>query len=213
MANQAQRTHSGQESGRSLALLDAWRFQSKEILLSAGALAIVFAFFYLGTAYLPSYGTKTLGFRPFVLVVGIGAAFAFGAATIVSALYSDRIGRRKVIMFSCALAVGWALALFPLLDTGSSAAFVLGVCRTLAIFGIAYGPCGELLPEMFHTRHRYAGLGYNLAGVLGGAIPPLIAAPLASAYGSFAIVLMLGALAALSLVCTRALVETTDLGL
>ncbi|QBJ95573.1 MFS transporter [Rhodococcus sp. ABRD24] len=209
----AQQAETAASGPRTLPFLDAWRHQTKEILLSAGALATLFAFFYMGTAFLTSYGTKTLGFsRPFVLVVGIVAAVVFGAAIVVSALYSDRIGRRRVIMLSCVLAVGWALALFPLLDTGSPAAFVIGMCVTLAIFGMAYGPCGALLPEMFHTRYRYtgAGLGYNLAGVLGGAIPPLIAAPLASAFGSFAIGLMLAVLGVVSFVCTKALVETKD---
>ncbi|MDV7245588.1 MULTISPECIES: MFS transporter [Rhodococcus] len=198
---------------RTLPLMDAWRYQTKEILLSAGALATLFAFFYMGTAFLTSYGTATLGFsRPFVLTVGIVSAVVFGLTIIVSALYSDRIGRRRVIMISCALAVVWALALFPLLDTGSPVAFAVGVMVTLAIFGVAYGPCGALLPEMFQTRYRYtgAGLGYNLAGVLGGAVPPLIAAPLASAYGSAAIGVMLAGLAVVSLVCTKALVETKD---
>ena len=198
---------------RTLPLMDAWRYQTKEILLSAGALATLFAFFYMGTAFLTSYGTATLGFsRPFVLTVGIVSAVVFGLTIIVSALYSDRIGRRRVIMISCALAVVWALALFPLLDTGSPVAFAVGVMVTLAIFGVAYGPCGALLPEMFRTRYRYtgAGLGYNLAGVLGGAVPPLIAAPLASAYGSAAIGVMLAGLAVVSLVCTKALVERKD---
>ncbi|WP_213577138.1 MFS transporter [Rhodococcus sp. USK13] len=198
---------------RTLPLMDAWRYQTKEILLSAGALATLFAFFYMGTAFLTSYGTATLGFsRPFVLTVGIVSAVVFGLTIIVSALYSDRIGRRRVIMISCALAVVWALALFPLLDTGSPVAFAVGVMVTLAIFGVAYGPCGALLPEMFQTRYRYtgAGLGYNLAGVLGGAVPPLIAAPLASAYGSAAIGVMLAGLAVVSLVCTKALVERKD---
>lgn len=198
---------------RTLPFLDAWRYQTKEILLSGGALATLFALFYMGTAFLTSYGTKTLGFsRPFVLAVGIVSAVVFGGAIVVSALYSDRIGRRRVIMISCVLAVIWALVLFPLLDTGSAAAFVIGMCITLAIFGMAYGPCGALLPEMFHTRYRYtgAGLGYNLAGVLGGAIPPLIAAPLASSFGSFAIGLMLAVLGVVSFVCTKALVETKD---
>ncbi|GAA4486002.1 MHS family MFS transporter [Rhodococcus olei] len=199
-----------------LPFADAWRHQSKEILLSAGALATLFAFFYMGTAFLTSYGTKTLGFsRPFVLAVGIAAALVFGAAIVVSALYSDRIGRRRVIMASCVAAFVWALALFPLLDTGSPAAFAIGMFGTLAIFGVAYGPCGALLPEMFATRYRYtgAGLGYNLAGVLGGAIPPLIAAPLASSFGGVAIGAMLAALAVLSFFCTRALVETKDLAM
>ncbi|NKT44047.1 MFS transporter [Rhodococcus hoagii] len=209
----AQQASDDTSAPRTLPFLDAWRFQSKEILLSGGALATLFALFYMGTAFLTSYGTKTLGFsRPFVLAVGIVSAVVFGAAIVVSALYSDRIGRRRVIMISCVLAVVWALVLFPLLDTGSAAAFVIGMCVTLAIFGMAYGPCGALLPEMFHTRYRYtgAGLGYNLAGVLGGAIPPLIAAPLASSFGSFAIGLMLAVLGVVSFVCTRALVETKD---
>ncbi|ORL96366.1 MFS transporter [Prescottella equi] len=209
----AQQASDDTSAPRTLPFLDAWRFQSKEILLSGGALATLFALFYMGTAFLTSYGTKTLGFgRPFVLAVGIVSAVVFGAAIVVSALYSDRIGRRRVIMISCVLAVVWALVLFPLLDTGSAAAFVIGMCVTLAIFGMAYGPCGALLPEMFHTRYRYtgAGLGYNLAGVLGGTIPPLIAAPLASSFGSFAIGLMLAVLGVVSFVCTRALVETKD---
>ncbi|MFD4458613.1 MFS transporter [Nocardia sp. NPDC058480] len=211
-ANQAQRALDTSKPN-ALPFLDAWRFQAKEILLSAGSLALLFAFFYMGTAYLTSYGTKTLGFsRPFVLTVGIGAALIFGAAIIVSALYSDRLGRRRVIMVSSGLAVVWSLMLFPLLDTKSPVAFAIGVGITLAIFGIAYGPCGALLPEMFQTRFRYtgAGLGYNLAGVLGGAIPPLIAAPLSASFGSISIGVMLSGLAVLSLVCTKALVETKD---
>ncbi len=213
-AEQAEQNRSAQNTR--LPFADAWRYQSKEILLSAGALATLFAFFYLGTAFLTSYGTKTLGFsRPFVLSVGIASAVVFGAAIIVSALYSDRIGRRRVIMASCVAAFGWALVLFPLLDTGSPLAFAIGMFGTLAIFGVAYGPCGALLPEMFATRYRYtgAGLGYNLAGVLGGAIPPLVAAPLAASFGGIAIGVMLAALAVLSFFCTRALVETKDVAL
>ncbi|MGW8815942.1 MFS transporter [Gordonia terrae] len=191
--------------------LAAWRRQSREILLAAGALAIVFAFFYMGTAYLTSYGTKTLGLsRPFVLTAGVVAAAAFAVTIIFSAMYSDRIGRRKVILLSAGLATVWSLVLFPLLNTKSPAAFVVGICVTLMIFGIAYGPIGAFLPELFETRHRYtgAGLGYNLGGVLGGAVPPLVAAPLAAAYGAFAVGIMLATIGVLSFVCTALLAET-----
>ncbi|NLV80538.1 MAG: MHS family MFS transporter [Rhodococcus sp.] len=201
------------EGKRTLPFLDALRNQTKEILLGAGALAIMFAFFYMGTAYLTSYATTTLGFdRPFVLVVGIASSLVFGASIVLSALYSDRVGRRKVIMISCGFSVVWAVALFPLLDTGSPIAFVVGMMVTLAIFGIAYGPCGALLPEMFHTRYRYtgAGLAYNGAGVLGGAIPPILAAPLAASFGGIAIGIMLAVLGVLSIACTAALTETRD---
>ncbi|SNT36997.1 MFS transporter [Rhodococcoides kyotonense] len=213
-AEQARRDRSDTPAeSRPMPFLDAWRYQKKEIMLAAGALAIVFAFFYMGTAFLTSYASKTLGFtRPFVLTVGIIAAVAFGAAIIVSALYSDRFGRRKVILASSVLAVIWSLMLFPILDTGSPVAFAVGVSVTLVIFGIAYGPIGALLPEMFDTRYRYtgAGLGYNLAGVLGGAIPPLIATPLAASFGSIAIGVMLAAIGVISVACTLAMKETKN---
>ncbi|MCQ4129164.1 MHS family MFS transporter [Rhodococcus erythropolis] len=201
------------EAGRRFPFVDAWGQQRKEILLAAGAILTVFSLFYIGTAYLISYGTTALGFsRPFVLIAGIIAAIAFGVAITVSALYSDRIGRRRVIMASCALAVVWSLLLFPLLDTKSPVAFIVGLTGTLIVMGIAYGPTGALLPELFQTRFRYtgAGLAYNLAGVLGGAVPPLVAAPLTDAYGSAAIGVMLAGIAVVSFACTWKLVETKD---
>ena len=199
-----------------LPILEAWHVQKKEILLAAGALASLFSLFYMGTAYLTSYGTKTLGFdRPFVLWTGLVGAVVFGIAIALSATYSDRVGRRRVIMTSCAAAIVWSLVLFPLLDTESPIAYVVAMCVTLTIFGIAYGPTGALLPELFQTRFRYtgAGLGYNLAGVLGGAIPPLLAAPLAAQFGSIAIGVMLALLSVLSLACTKALSETKEVSM
>jgi len=134
----------------------------------------------------------------------------FGLAIVVAGVLSDRFGRRKVIMTSSAVGIVWALVLFPLLDTGTPLAFGLGLVGTLVIFAIAYGPAGSFLPELFTTRHRYtgAGLGYNLAGVLGGAIPPLLAPVLAAAYGSIAIGVMLSLCGVLSLACTWMLTET-----
>jgi MFS family permease len=174
---------------------------------------MLFAFFYLGTAYLTSYGTSPHGAglpRPVVLAIGVGAAVVFGVAIVVSGVLSDRFGRRKVIMTSCGIGIGWALVLFPLLDTGSVFAFAAGLTITLVIFGIAYGPAGSFLPELFRTRYRYtgAGLGYNLAGVLGGAVPPLISQALAASFGSIAIGVMLSVIGVISMVCTALLAET-----
>ena len=49
----------------------------------------------------------------------------------------------------------------------------------------------------------------NLAGVIGGALPPLIAGTLLATYGSWSIGVMLAALALASLVCTYLLPETS----
>jgi MFS family permease len=134
------------------------------------------------------------------------------AGVIASAIVADRLGRRAVVVLCCGAAVVWSLLLFPLLSLHSSIAFGISVIVTLALMGLAYGPVGALLPETFPTHIRYTGAGtsYNMAGIVGGAIPPLIAAPLAAAFGSFSIGIMLCALSLLSLLCARALVETKD---
>ena len=131
---------------------------------------------------------------------------------ILSAIYSDRFGRRTLIMLACGGAVVWSLLLFPLLDTHSPVAFAVAVIVTLGLQGIGYGPIGAFLPETFPTRYRYtgAGMSYNLAAIVGGGITPLVSAPLAAAFGSFTIGVLLCGLALLSLCCTAALPETKD---
>jgi metabolite-proton symporter len=206
------------DRSKRLPFLEAVRAQPREVLLSAGALSMLFAFFYMGTAYLTAYGTNPQGAaldRPVVLGIGIAAAVVFGLATVAAGMLSDRFGRRAVIRTSCVAGIVWALALFPLLDTGSATAFAIGLCGTLVIFAVAYGTAGSYLPELFSARHRYtgAGLGYNLAGVLGGAIPPLVAPGLAAAYGSIAIGVMLSLIGVISLVCVSLLHETRNVAL
>jgi hypothetical protein len=67
----------------------------------------------------------------------------------------------------------------------------------LGSLGIAYGPMGALLPETFATRYRYsaAGVSYNLGGVLGGAVIPLVATSVVASFGSYALGLLLTATA------------------
>lgn len=197
---------------RTLPFADAIRFQWKEILIAGGALTSLFSLFYMGTSFLTNYATKNLEHpRPFVLGMGMVAALIFGAAIAVSAIYSDRIGRKKVIGTSVALAVVWALFVFPILDTGSPIAFALVLFVTLIIFGIAYGPAGALLPELFQARYRYtgAGLGYNLAGILGGALPPLAAAAMVAAGNTLGVGIMLSLLSAMSMLCVVAMTESS----
>lgn len=187
------------------------RTQPGQVVIGAGATTGIFAFFYMASAYLTSYGTAQLGLdRSTVLTVGIVGGAAMAVTTVASALWCDRVGRRPVMMVGFALGAVWALALFPILNAGSAAAFCVGVTGLFVTLGISYGPMGSLLPELFLTRCRYtgAGLAYNFGGILGGAIPPLIAGPLAASFGSHANGVLLSALALVSLVCVFSMRET-----
>ncbi len=53
--------------------------------------------------------------------------------------------------------------------------------------GLVYGPLGAWLPGMFPARVRYTGasVAFNLGGILGGALAPMIAQALANRGGLF----------------------------
>ena len=182
------------------------------VLLGAGSTMAVFAFFYIGVTYLTSYGTQELGLpRTTVLAMGIIGGLVFAATTIAGAILSDRVGRRKMIIIGNASAIVGGIIAFPILDIGTAWAFGLGLSLVLGVVGIAYGPQGAQLPELFPTHYRYtgAGLSYNLAGVLGGGVVPLIATALVAWLGSsLAIGALLAGLSVISLLCTIALPDT-----
>lgn len=69
------------------------------------------------------------------------------------------------------------------MQPGSALSFFFAMSLLMLVLGIPYGPAAAYLPEFFHTRYRYtgAGMSYNLAGILGGALPLLVAPPLAQA--------------------------------
>ena len=78
-------------------------------------------------------------------------------------------------------------------------------------FAVLYGPMGAYLPELFGTRLRYSGasVSYNLGGVLGGALAPIVASSLLIlAGGSWAISLYIALMALVSLACLFFLSET-----
>ena len=75
---------------------------------------------------------------------------------------------------------------------------------SLALFlmGFVYGPLGACLPSLFPPRVRYTGVSvaFNVGGILGGGLAPMIAASLAERGGLAPVGLYLSGAALLSLV-------------
>jgi MFS family permease len=138
------------------------------------------------TVYVLSYATRTAGFeRAQVLsAVLIGSALQLGLIPAFGAL-SDRINRRLVSTVAVVLAGVWVFVLFPTIDSGSFGLLVLGVVVGLVLHAAAYGPQAAFITEQFSPRLRSTGssLGYTLAGVLGGALAPVLLTSLQAGFG------------------------------
>jgi metabolite-proton symporter len=192
-------------------LIEAFRVHPKEMLLGAGMITVVYVMFYTAATYCMTYTTGDLGIpKNDMLMLTLVAVTVLGLSTFFVARWSDRIGRRKLIIAGAAFGVVWGAVLFPLLDTGNYVLIAVALSGALLCMGIIYGPAGAYMPELFGTRMRYSGAGfsYNLGGVLGGAAAPLIVTALAENYSATVGGWFMSAMALLSLLCVLALPET-----
>ncbi|MCS5498311.1 MFS transporter [Cnuibacter physcomitrellae] len=203
-----------QEGGRAkLPFKDAFVSQWRQIFVGGGAILASFALGYIAVAYLPNFGTTALGLtRPGVLGAGVVGALIQACAIFAGGMLSDRIGRRRILVISSAIAIPWALVLFPLLELHTLEAYWVGTVVTFLLCGFGFGVASSFLPELFPTRYRYtaAGLAYSFSGIIGGALPPVIAASIIAQFGSFAFGIVLAAICALGLVCALAARETKE---
>jgi MFS family permease len=187
------------------------RLQRREILLAAGSILGGFGFAYMGNTYLTVYAHSQLGYtRGFIWAVAALGGVVSIAFVALSAILCDRVGRRRMMLLGWAGCVPWSVVVIPLMDTGRPVLYAVAIVGMSALNGIGSGPTGAFIPELFATRYRYSGsaLALNLAGVFGGALPPLVAGTLQATYGSWAVGPMLAILAMASLVCTYLLPET-----
>ncbi|MFJ4984790.1 MFS transporter [Streptomyces sp. NPDC088732] len=191
-------------------LVELLRGHWRLLLLTAGAMACGYAVFYTVTTWSLAYATERLGMdRTVVLGCVLAAVVVKGAATPWAGLLGDRLGRRPLALAGTA-AMG--VVIFPyawLLGTGSPAALVLGSAAQLLAFIAVFAVLGAYLPELYPTQVRCTGasLGYNLGGILGGALTPIAATRLAGDGGGapWAVAVYVAAVALLSTACFAAL--------
>jgi MFS family permease len=192
-------------------LSEVLRLQRREIALAGGSVLGSFAFVYMAGTYLTTYAHNHLGYtRNFILLVGVLGGLVSIAAIAVSATLCDRVGRRRMMLVGWAGCLAWSFVVLPLVDSGNPVLYAVAIVGMYAAAATGSAPTAAFVPELFSTRYRYTGsaLAVNIAGVVGGALPPLIAGTLRATYGSWAIGLVLTVLALISVVCTYLLPET-----
>jgi MFS family permease len=185
---------------------DLLRDYPREVVAGTFAVIACFAVFYLATAFALGYGTSSLGFdrRAFLELQLLAIPF-MAIGIVIAGIWSDRTSPRRVLAIGCVgtVIVGGLLA--PML--GSGIGFLVWGFLSLALLamGFVYGPLGAFLPGLFPPRVRYTGisLSFNVGGILGGGLAPVLAQSLAASgnlayvgvYLSGAAAISLGALA------------------
>jgi metabolite-proton symporter len=178
-----------EESGAKakMPLVEVLRRHPRGLLVAMAARIGTDVAFYTFSLYVLTYITGTLKLSRGVglAAVLIGSAFQLALIPAFGAL-SDRIGRRPVYAIGAASAAVWAFAFFPLLDTGNRVVIVLATVVALVTHAAMYGPQAAFIVEMFSTRLRYSGasMGYQIAGIFGGALAPIISIRLVQATGT-----------------------------
>lgn len=170
-----------------------------------GTFAVVacFAIYYLATTFALGYGTTTLGYsRQVFLGVQLAAIGFMAVGIVVAGYWSDARTPRKVLMTGCLLTIGAGFLLSPLMGAGSL--FLIWAFLALALFlmGLVYGPLGAFLPGLFPARVRYTGasMAFNIGGIIGGGLAPMVAQALADRGGLVPVGLYLSAAALISFV-------------
>jgi MFS family permease len=172
--------------------------------LLGGTFAVVacFAIFYLSTAFALGYGTTALGYgREVFLAVQLGAILFLAAGIVAAGYWSDAANPRRVLMAGCVGTVVVGTLMGPLMGAGSLLLIWAWLSAALFMMGFVYGPLGAFLPSLFPPRVRYSGasIAFNVGGIIGGGLAPIVAQALADRGGLTPVGVYLAAAAVLSL--------------
>jgi MHS family shikimate/dehydroshikimate transporter-like MFS transporter len=193
-------------------IVDVLRIYPKNVALGVGSRIGIDAAFYILAVYSLAHISENLGLSPNVGLLAVSIAALIEIFTIPSfASLSDRVGRKPLLIGGATLLGIWMFPFFGLLNTKSTVLIILATIVGLSIAHAAvYGAQGSFYAELFGTRVRYSGasFSYQVSGIFGGALAPLVATWLYPKGGTTLIATYVAVLCALSVVCYALAAET-----
>lgn len=144
--------------------------------------------FYLVTVFTLAYAVDHVGMSRSEVLGASLAATAVAVVTIpLYAAWSDRVGRRRVFTIGALAGAVLAVPFFFVVESGSAPLVILAAVVVVNLVNAPVVSVQQpLFSEMFGPEFRYsgAGVGYQLAGAVGGGLTPLVAAALTNRAGS-----------------------------
>jgi len=173
--------------------------------------------FYIFTLFLLYYVPAKMGLPKSIAL----NAVLFGAVAQilfipVAGWLADRIGRRPTLMIGGIGGAIWAFVFMQMVQSGSPTAIMTASFVGMVLVSFMFSPLASFLPELFATRVRVTGasLGFQFAGVFGGALAPLIATGLVARFDSLTpVAIYLAIVSALIAVAAFAARETAHIDL
>jgi len=162
-------------------VVEVLRKYPKQVLLAIGARIGVDVAFYTFVLFITTYVATYLGLPK---QYALNAVLIAAAVQVIAIPYfghlSDRFARRRIYLIGAIGSAIWVFVFFALLDTGQFALIVMAAVIALIFHAAMYGPQAAFIAEMFPTKVRYTGasMGYQLAGIVGGALAPIISVAL-----------------------------------
>jgi MFS family permease len=196
-------------------VVEVFKKQPREILLSALVRMAEQAPFYIFTAFVFAYATTTLHMSRDLILSAVLVASCVSFITIpLSGHISDRIGRRKMYIIGAIVTGLFGFVYFGMLATAVPVMVFIAIVLSLIPHDMMYGPQAALIAEAFTPRLRYSGasLGYQLASVIAGGPAPLIATALFAAYHTgYAVAIYIAVCAVVSLVSAGLMPDYTGM--
>jgi len=193
-------------------LREALRTHRRSILLGAGLMFASNAVFYVSIAGVLDYATRELHLaRNSILLISLASSLVSVPVIILAGRWSDRLGRRPLIITGAAVLIAWAFPYFWLIDTASLGLIFVAVTVAGVASSLVYGPVAAYLAELFDAHVRYSGasLAYQLASILvSGGTPFIMAALLASTGTSASVSVFLLVMSLITLFSALRLRET-----
>ena len=193
-------------------IVDVLRTYPRNVLLGVGSRIGIDAAFYILAVYSLTHISTNLGLSQNVGLLAVSIAALIEIFTIPAfASLSDRVGRKPLLIGGAALLGLWTFPFFWLLNTESTLLIIFAVVVGLAVAHAAvYGTQASFYAELFGTRVRYSGasFSYQISGIFGGALAPLIATSLFPAGGTTLISVYVAAVCVLSILCYALAQET-----